>query len=226
MWRGQSDIDWGLNSSAYRRLKASSNYQTNDVNENISSYETTLLQQATHRGFRQEGSRELTDFELLAKLQHHGAATRLVDFSRNALIGIWFACNENPDKSGFLAGFDSWYLEGYEKEPETRSYKDVIDALGDKNPVTWEPPGVSSRIAVQHSQFIYSKVIESPSGSLITPDDDKAYRRFEITKKVKAEALEVLFEVFDISRANVFPDIDGFSQANSVNEDISSMHRW
>jgi len=226
MWRGQSDIKWRLDSSAFRRLKVSLNFKEEDINESLISYEKTLLQHATHKGYRFENGRELSDFELLAKLQHHGAATRLVDFTRNALIGIWFACNENTDKSGLLVGYDSWYLEGYEKELETRTYDEVIAALSDRNPVTWEPPSVSSRVAVQHSQFIYSNVFDNPSGSLATPNDKKAFRKYELSKKVKAEALEVLFEVFDISRENVFPDIDGFAQANSVNKDIQGMHRW
>ena len=226
MWRGQSEIDWRLDSSAFRRLKASSSLHEKDINKALISYEKTLLQHATHRGYRFESGRELSDFELLAKLQHHGAATRLVDFTRNALIGIWFACNENQERSGLLVGYDSWYIEGYEKELEARTYDEVIEDLSDVNPVTWEPPGVSSRIAVQHSQFMYSKVFDSLSGSLATPDDAKAFRKYELSKKVKAEALEVLFEVFDISRENVFPDIDGFAQSNSVNHDINKMHRW
>ncbi|WP_431306784.1 FRG domain-containing protein [Ewingella americana] len=31
----------------------------------------------------------MADFELLAKLQHHGAATRLIDVSRNMLRHSW-----------------------------------------------------------------------------------------------------------------------------------------
>lgn len=185
MWRGQSNIEWRIDSSAYRRLISSTNYQGQGINKALISYEETLLSQATHKGYRYENGRELSDFELLAKLQHHGAATRLVDFTRNALVGLWFGCNENAESPGILIGYDSYYLEGHEKTIENRPYSEVIDGLADKNPVTWEAPVVSERIAAQHSQFIYSNVLDHKSGSLAFPDDEAAYRKFEIIPKVK-----------------------------------------
>ena len=226
MWRGQSDLSWRLDSSAFRRIQASSGPKIGTLEEQLVRYEQTLLQHATHGGHRYDQGRELSDFELLAKLQHHGAATRLVDFTRNALIAIWFACFENPKKPGLLVAFDSYYLEGYEKELEARPYMEVVKKLGDKNPVTWQPPSYSHRIDVQHSQFIYSKVSSNPGGSLITPSDDEAYRKFKLSPILKQEAVEVLFEVFDISKEKLFPDIDGFAQSNSVIEDAHNMHRW
>lgn len=225
MWRGQSDVDWRIDSSAYRRLIQSTNYQAKDKNKALISYEKRLLEQAAHRGFIYENGKKLSDFELLAKLQHHGAATRLVDFTRNCLIGLWFACNENKRKSGLLIGFDTYYLGGYERQLETRSYDDIINNLNDEIPVTWEPPGVSHRIAVQHSQFIYSAVSNKKSGSLCLPEE-RSYRLFEITPKLKNDCLQILTDVFDIEGLILFPDIDGFSKANAVSEDIDKMYRW
>ncbi len=40
----------------------------------------------------------ISDLEVLADLQHYGAATCLVDFSRNMLTSLWFACRENSGK--------------------------------------------------------------------------------------------------------------------------------
>ena len=180
MWRGQSDVSWRIDSSGYRRLKSSTNYQSGDSEKDLIRYESNLLQQATHRGYRYSEGRVLTDFELLARLQHHGAATRLVDFTRNALVGLWFACSENNSKSGLLIGFDTWHLGGYEKEVENRSYVEIVADLEDYPLITWEPPGISPRIAVQHSQFIYSAVSNSSRGSLVFPEEG-AFRLFEIT---------------------------------------------
>ncbi|MFD3232234.1 FRG domain-containing protein [Rahnella aceris] len=49
----------------------------------------------------------MTDFELLAKFQHHGAVTRLIDVSRNMLVALWFACRSQTDKKGILLG---WHI--------------------------------------------------------------------------------------------------------------------
>lgn len=225
MWRGQGNIDWRIDSSAYRRLKASTNWQSDDVDANLIRYEQELLKHATFKGYRYESGRELSDFELLARLRHHGAATRLVDFTRSMMVGLWFACYENPNVSGLLIGFDTWYLAGYEREPELRLYDEIVDNLPDDAPATWEPTGISPRMAVQHSQFIYSKISQAKTGSLLFPESHN-YRLFKVTPAVKRESIEVLREVFDIDRSVLFPDLDGFSEAQAWNVDISEMHRW
>jgi len=102
LWRGKSNIAWPIHSSAYRRLIRTSRV----VNESsMQYYEEYLLRHATHQGYRFESGRELSDFELLAKLQHHGAATRLIDCSRNIMAALWFACASEPDKTGLLLVF-------------------------------------------------------------------------------------------------------------------------
>lgn len=58
--------------------------------------------------------RKLTDFELLAKLQHHGAATRLIDVSRNMLVALWFTCSSEPEKTGLLFGLAAGVIIGLE----------------------------------------------------------------------------------------------------------------
>ncbi|EOC1425195.1 FRG domain-containing protein [Cronobacter dublinensis] len=40
----------------------------------------------------------------MAKLQHHGAATRLMDFPRSLLVALWFACFSEPNETGLLLG--------------------------------------------------------------------------------------------------------------------------
>jgi hypothetical protein len=47
---------------------------------------------------------KLNDLELLLELQHYGAATGLVDFSRDFLIALWFAAHGNKGKNGKIQG--------------------------------------------------------------------------------------------------------------------------
>lgn len=82
MWRGQGNVDWAIHSAAYRRLK----FTHRNVSERrMRNYEVELLRKARHKGYGYEEGRRLADFEVLAKLQHHGAATRLIDFSSDLL---------------------------------------------------------------------------------------------------------------------------------------------
>jgi FRG domain len=103
MWRGQADITWPIHSTAYRRLAADASGAR--ISEKaVRYYEEGLLKRAEHRGYRFHEGRELSDFELLARMRHHGAATRFVDATRNALIGLWFGISEYQDKVGLLIG--------------------------------------------------------------------------------------------------------------------------
>jgi hypothetical protein len=99
IWRGQGNINWPIHSSAYRRLTRT---KSKVLEKNMQGYEKRLLKQASHQGYRNEDGRVLSDFELLAKLQHHGAATRLIDCSRNLLVALWFTCYSEPKVSWHL----------------------------------------------------------------------------------------------------------------------------
>ncbi len=93
--------------------------------------------------------------ELLARLQHHGAATRLLDTSRSALVALYFCCVSNPKKMGLLIGVHTDHLAGCESEPDARKYEEVMNDIKDTDTLfTWEPPVITNRIAAQHSQFL------------------------------------------------------------------------
>ena len=224
MWRGQSDISWPIHSSAYRRLALT---ETTPTEKNLIFYEKELLKQATHRGYRNFGGVRLSDFGLLARLQHHGTATRLVDATRNALIGLFFCAREKPEKVGGLFGFHTEYLGGYEGEPRDETYDEVTRNLTKYNhPQTWEPPGVFSRIAAQHSQFLFSALSKSKQGSLAVAAKPSALFTIAISPELKAEAMNVLSAVFDIRLLTLFPDLDGFGITNSVSIERWSNYRW
>ncbi|HIF5672813.1 TPA: FRG domain-containing protein [Vibrio parahaemolyticus] len=223
LWRGQGDISWAIHSAAYRRLA-----QRGEVTESqMQRYEKYLLSRATHQGYRFENGRELSDFELLAKLQHHGAATRLIDCSRNLLIGLWFCCSSEPNETGLLFGLHSDHLGGGESQSEVRQYDDIFKDLEDyEYPQTWQPPVVTKRIAAQGAQFLYSTVSAAPMGSLAIETESDRYVPIAISPDLKQKLLEELEGTFDVRYLTLFPDIDGFGHAHSFRYDQYGTERW
>lgn len=226
MWRGQSNIEWRVDHSAYRRLKLNSKEITE---AEIVNYETSLLKQATHRGYRNQNGKILNDFELLALLQHHGAATRLLDFTRNALIALWFCVSENLDKTGLLLGINTFSVGGYEGGEFTslKDYKKQMESIKEhKHCQTWEPPIVTPRIAAQHSQFVYSRLSQSKMSSIEFEYKLEENVLIAINKELKQQFASILTSVFDLRFQTLFPDIDGFGDANSHLINTNNMYRW
>ena len=51
------------------------------------------------------------DWECLALAQHYGLPTRLVDWTKNPLVALFFAAESNPDEDGAVYGYcasDGW----------------------------------------------------------------------------------------------------------------------
>lgn len=247
-WRGQSDLDWGLDSSAVRRHKellpafdppgTSPEVQTLD-------YEETLLEEARNLGHGSRDGRRLSDLELLSVLQHHGAATRLLDFTRNAFIALWFAANANLDRDGLVIAVreepGSYVRLRTEKQVEL-TFKNVLKSLqvvgGAPNAqekfALWESGYLFDRMRVQQSVFVLGRVRKKIWGSAPFGLGDPGSERppdnllfIAVPQTLKRKLAEKTGHsaswesVFGYSDRYLFPELDGYARANSAG---SSFH--
>lgn len=90
-YRGQRYDGWRLQSGATQRIAGKRSKP-----EELISYHKDLLEEARWIGGKSLGrnGRKLGDLELLARLQHYGAATCLLDMTSNFNIALWFACQK------------------------------------------------------------------------------------------------------------------------------------
>lgn len=226
MWRGQADASWALNSGAHRR-EALSKYSTSSE-DSIRRYERRLMDRATHRGFRFSEGRQLSDFELLGKLQHFGAATRLLDTTRNVAVALFFACRSLPEIDGMLFGIHVNNLGGGEDELLNGTYDEIMTNMVDgvDHPITWTPPLVSPRVAAQHSQFIFGRTVKQSHGSIPIEDPSKYLLAIRIPKALKAAILIMVRSLFDITESSMFPDLEGFARRESADLEEFPDARW
>lgn len=163
LWRGQARGDLGVEPGMHTRVLNSSVVAHN---EEASANATTRLLRAARkmRLDRQDGNR-LPDLALLANLQHHGAATPLLDVSTDPLIALWmvaFASASDPDALDDMPGS----LFGIKRPPKER-WIDPLDArpfnaqsspnisgmLADQ--VWWyRAPDVTERLRIQRGSFL------------------------------------------------------------------------
>ena len=100
VYRGQSNSTWKLHCAATRRLIGNSNGDESVAQEShfprmhLVYHRAVLLDPARKYGFGNDRGHKISDLHLLAKLQHLGAATGLLHFSRDPLVALWYATDE------------------------------------------------------------------------------------------------------------------------------------
>lgn len=90
LYRGQANEKFGLTPSIFR----------NGLLKNEHVVIQKLLLKASG-----DFSETLNPFDRLAKMQHYGLPTRLLDLTANPLVALYFACIDCPDENGEIVVF-------------------------------------------------------------------------------------------------------------------------
>lgn len=81
--------------------------------DNLLDYESSIYHGCIKQ-FPMEFSGLKTVFDRLAKIQHYGGATRIMDFTVDPLVALWFACNregEGANTDGKVAMYRTVYSD-------------------------------------------------------------------------------------------------------------------
>ncbi len=217
LFRGLANAEWDVESSLYRRLKHNKVKDVaSDVYHNIFvEMVNILISRSRRNGHDIENGRELKDLELLAKLQHYGAATCLIDFTKNSLVALYFACTSENDNNanGKVVAFNSdnakygeISIKDFDKEIE-HWFKEY-----EQNKKLWilSPKKLGNRIISQQSVFVF--------GSPTLPTDKK----FHICKIENKKGIMKELKKYGISEETLFDDFVGFSAQNSYNKEYEN----
>ena len=218
LFRGVPNDTFNIQASTYLRLPEA---DRNNPSE-LLKINKELIDEARTLGHDMRNGRRLSDLELLAELQHFGAATCLIDFSQSALNALWFACQPNPkkekngevkEKNGRVFAFARNKVAHLKTvTPHQLRTKDIAYFFSDKYLYEWTPKLQNNRIIAQHSVFLFGR------------DQIEADAECVIIKCHKQEILNSLKEVSDIREATMYPDFDGFARQKAHNQPYVKPH--
>ena len=216
VFRGVPNETYGIQASAYRRPKGEDRSFLKFLQINKDLIDETIL-----RGYDERNGRQLSQLEMLAELQHHGAATCLIDFTYSAQIALWFACgqdsktaqdSENPPNGKVFAVYNQ--LPDF-KEVKSNMLKDDIDDFlqdeEDSSLYYWQPRQQNNRIIAQQSVFLFGR------------PEFEAYDECVILENAKGDILTELKQVSGITEAMLFPDFEKFASLRGVDEPYAGL---
>ena len=163
VWRGVADAEWPLHSSLVNAYKKK--YGALPREPQLRDFERTVLAEARDEwglDWHATGGR-LSALELLAALQHYGVPTRLLDFTFNPLIALWFAVEKHDARDGRVFAIDiSRAAVDHDRAVKHDPWWHTV-GLGPDNDWTtkswvWRPPPIEPRIVRQAGCFLLGGV--------------------------------------------------------------------
>jgi hypothetical protein len=202
-FRGQANIDWKLIPKAGREEYSLPNHS------DLGRFYDWEQQAIAYRELPESW------IESLALAQHHGLATRLLDWTKNPLVAAYFAVSNEPSSDGAI----------YVLEPlETFITDDITkEQLINFNGVAcYLPRSISPRLLNQQGMF----TVHSPANSEIKVNKSRLFPEHTNIKKIiiphaLKKELEDMISDYGINSSMIFPDLDGLSQQK--NRDTESI---
>jgi hypothetical protein len=177
--------------------------------------------------------------EWLSLMQHHGAPTRLLDFTYSLYVALYFALENCVAAKCVVWAIDGkWAMDesirlmasaGKENPSFLKKRYEESD-MGAIAPFFFEYPYVrcacpqnpfrlNERLAIQKGVFLIQGSIATPFLKNLRAMTDhskpKNVRKLEIPKASRRDFLQRLFDM-NITRTSLFPGLDGYAQSLGV----------
>lgn len=176
LWRGQANAAFNLEPGLHTRVRTNSTLD----DAQVVHFTRGLLDAARSAELdRHEGTR-LPDLALLALLQHHRAATPLMDVTLDPIVGLYMSVvspdPNDDDKDGVLFAIrrPSTEISDFDSRDFPQVYASIQGGVA-----LYSAPDVSERLRIQRGHFLLGSVSEDDARVTIPLSLDGASSRKE-----------------------------------------------
>jgi hypothetical protein len=158
LWRGQANSSFNLEPGIHTRTTHSAKLD----DQSVIQFTRGLIDAASAADLHIHEGTKLPDMALLALLQHHGAATPLLDVTLDPMIGLYMAvvspdpADDMTDGVLFAMRRPSLSIDDF----DSRRFESVYDGL-DGRVAFYSAPDVSERLRIQRGHFVVGPVSTS-----------------------------------------------------------------
>lgn len=175
-----------------------------DPRKNTAELERFLLNELKRRTASQSSPTLKDGWDWLVFAQHFGLKTRLLDWTTNPLMAIWFACNNNVDSDAYVYLFlaNKTFLLNKQVNPNPFAITSTK---------IFRPPQNNERIIAQSGWFT-AHAYSTMTNSFVPLEQNKRYRdmvvELQIPKALKKTIIKKC-HLFGINNQTAFPDFEG-----------------
>jgi len=168
-------------------------------------------------------------FQWLALMQHHGAPTRLLDFTWSPFVAAFFALERTTTAAAVWALYPPEIWRVKHKFPARKGLVpgDMLNLripdnytrffLGNAVPfvVTGEPNVMNQRLVAQSGTFVVPGILSRPVEDVLAmyPNPERTVVKFVLnTTAIREEAMRSFYSM-NITNATLFPGLDGMARS-------------
>ena len=225
-FRGQSDQTWPLYSSLSRYLK---DFGINPLAWAEQEGRIGRIFRRKAHLFLDHVPGDQDAFQWLALMQHHGAPTRLLDFTWSPFVAAFFALERATKDAAVWAIFIPAIWKGTQTFRFPQQASEVgPDQIGLRNPGAYETyylrnsvPFVSSgepvvmnrRLIAQSGTFVVPGILDQSVDQILAAYPGQPIVKFVLkTELLRTEAMLALYTM-NVTNSTLFPDLDGLARS-------------
>jgi hypothetical protein len=174
-----------------------------DLTLNTTEREKAVLHQIELMGSSLLSQGPMSELDLLVTAQHYGLKTRLLDWTSNPLIALWFACADRQVGDAFVYVLDAAPLLEigiYDQDPFKVSHTRVF-----------QPRSNNPRIIAQDGWFTLHRY--SDKDQQFVPLEKNALGKLNLTElripENSRDGLVWSLDLMGVNNKTIFPDLEG-----------------